>query len=180
MAEKLTVHDGHYNILLHRLRKILKRLPSSPSFVAAFALRLAGNARWMKGITHGTEGIGKRIEEAYIKAGGEELRQVIMLKKVKDGSTFLTQIHHRQTPMRILYDQSDAAPVWYTEAYYQKMINHPVDLVEIPQSENIEAHYIAGLMKTAPHPQAAEDFMNFLISPQAKAIYKKYGFLTED
>ncbi|MDT3401123.1 molybdate ABC transporter substrate-binding protein [Mucilaginibacter terrae] len=64
------------------------------------------------------EGIGKRIEEAYVKVGGETLKNTIMDTKVKNGKTFLTQIHHRQTPMRIMYQQSDAAPVWYTEAYY--------------------------------------------------------------
>lgn len=125
------------------------------------------------------EGIGKRIEEAYVKAGGEKLRNLIMVKKVKDGSTYLTQIHHRQTPMRILYRQSDAAPVWYTEAYYQQMIKHPVDLINIPDAENIKATYVAGLMKNAPHQVAAKDFMNFLQSPIAKAVYKKYGFTTD-
>lgn len=124
------------------------------------------------------EGIGKRIEEAYVKAGTETLRKTIMETKVKDSTTYLTQIHHRQTPMRILYNQSDAAPVWYSEAYYQMMINHPTDLVEIPETENISATYVAGQMKNAPHMQAAKDFMDFLISPVAKAIYRKYGFTT--
>ncbi|WP_345954619.1 substrate-binding domain-containing protein [Mucilaginibacter sp. PAMB04168] len=125
------------------------------------------------------EGIGKRIEEAYVKAGGETLKKEIMDTKVKNGKTFLTQIHHRQTPMRIMYQQSDAAPVWYTEAYYQKMIGHPTDMVEIPEGENISATYVAGQLKTAPHARAAQDFMDFLISPTAKAIYKKYGFITK-
>lgn len=122
------------------------------------------------------EGIGKRIEEAYIKAGGESLKKTIMEDKVKDGSTFLTHIHHRQTPMRMLYKQSEAAPVWYTEVHFQKMLGHPVDLVEIVEEENIKSTYIAGKLKNAPHPQAAQDFMNFLISTTAKEIYKKYGF----
>lgn len=122
------------------------------------------------------EGIGKRIEEAYIKAGGEALRKTIMEDKVKDGSTFLTHIHHRQTPMRMLYKQSEAAPVWYSEVYFQKMLGHPVDLVEIVENENIQSTYMAGKLKDAPHQQAAQDFMDFLISPTAKAIYKKYGF----
>ena len=125
------------------------------------------------------EGIGKRIEEAYVKAGGEDLKNAIMQTKVKDSSTYLTHIHHRQTPMRILYNQSDAAPVWYTEAYYQKMIGHPVELVEIPAKENIEALSVAAIMKNAPHPQAAKDFMDFLMSAAGKAVYKKYGFITE-
>jgi ABC-type molybdate transport system substrate-binding protein len=123
-----------------------------------------------------TEEVGKRIEEAYVKAGGESLKTAIMQNKVHDKSTFLTQIHHRQSPMRILYNQSDAAPVWFTEAYYQKMLGHPVDLIEIPEQENVHAQYIAGLMKDAVHVQAAKDFMDFLIGPEAAAVYKKFGF----
>lgn len=122
------------------------------------------------------EGIGGRIEEAYVKAGGETLKKTIMEDKVKNGSTFLTHIHHRQSPMRILYEQSEAAPVWYSEVHFQKMLNHPVELVEIPTKENISSTYMAGKLKNAPHPQAAQDFMDFLISPTAKTIYKKYGF----
>jgi len=123
-----------------------------------------------------TEEVGKRIEEAYVKAGGESLKKGIMEEKVQDKSTFLTQIHHRQSPMRILYDQSDAAPVWFTEAYYQKMLGHPVELIEIPEKENVHAQYIAGQMKDATHPQAAKDFMDFLTGPEAGAVYKKFGF----
>lgn len=125
------------------------------------------------------EGIGKRIEEAYVKAGGEDLKKMIMDTKVKDSTTYLTQIHHRQTPMRILYNQSDAAPVWYTEAFYQKMIGHPVEMIEIPAKENIEAISVAGMLKAAPHKKAAKDFMDFMVSANGKAVYKKYGFITE-
>lgn len=122
------------------------------------------------------EGIGKRIEEAYIKAGGEALRTKIMVTKVKDSSTILTQIHHRQTPMRVLYKESDAGPVWSSEVVYQKMIGHPVDMVRVPANENITAAYTAGMLKTAPHAEAAKNFMQFLVSPTAKAIYRMYGF----
>jgi ABC-type molybdate transport system substrate-binding protein len=125
------------------------------------------------------EGVGKRIEEAYLKAGGEALKMEVMETKVKNNTTFLTQIHHRQSPMRILYNQSDAAPVWYSEAYYQQSIGHPIELIEVPENENIHAEYIAGLLKNAPHRVAAEEFMRFLVSPAAKAIYRKYGFITE-
>lgn len=124
------------------------------------------------------EGIGRRIEEAYLKAGGDALKKTIMLQKVKNGSTYLTQIHHRQTPMRIMYQESDAGPVWYSEALYQQTIGHPIEMITLPAQQNIQAVYMAGLLKNAPHPQAAKDFMQFLNSPSAKAIYKKYGFTT--
>ena len=125
------------------------------------------------------EGIGKRIEEAYVKAGGADLKRIIMEKKVSDSSTYLTQIHHRQTPLRIMYGQSDAGPVWYSEAYYQKMIHHPIEMIEVPDKENVNAIYMAGLMKAAPHPEAGKDFMRFLSGKTAKEIYRKYGFTTK-
>ncbi|MES2376183.1 MAG: substrate-binding domain-containing protein [Bacteroidota bacterium] len=125
------------------------------------------------------EGIGKLIEKAYVIAGTEAIRKKIMEDKVKDGSTYLTQIHHRESPMRILYNQADAAPVWYSEAYYQKLIGHPTELVEIPASQNVSETYVAGQLKAAPHTQATKDFMDFLTGPTAKAIYSKYGFTTK-
>ncbi len=124
------------------------------------------------------EGIGKRIEAAYVKAGGEALKNTIMNRKVQDSTTLLTQIHHRQTPLWVLYNRADAGPVWYSEAFYQKLIHHPVALIPIPDQENIQATYMAGSLKKAPHPQAAKDFMQFLQTVTAKAIYKKYGFDT--
>lgn len=125
------------------------------------------------------EGIGKRIEMAYVKAGGDGLKRTIMEDKVKDSTTLLTRIHHRQTPMWILYGKSDAGPVWYSEAYYQEMIHHPVALVPIPDEENIRATYMAGVLKNAPHKQAAKDFLQFLQGSTAKHIYNKYGFIAQ-
>ncbi len=125
------------------------------------------------------EGIGKQIETAYRKAGGDVLYQAIMETKVKDGTTYLTRIHHRESPLRILLEDSDVAPVWTSEVFYQKMIGHPVQEVEIPVEENIKAAYQAGRLKNAPRAEAADLFMEYLISDEAKEIYKKYGFEVE-
>lgn len=80
----------------------------------------------------------------------------------------------------MLYDESDAGPVWVTEVLYQQQLKHPVDLIEIPESVNKHGEYWIGQMKNAPHPQAGADFANFLSSAPAQAIYKKYGFLPPD
>ncbi len=124
------------------------------------------------------EGIARQIEASYRKAGGEALDHAIMQTKVHDGSTFLTHIHHRQSPLRVLQGQSDAAPVWSTEAYFQQQIlQHPVETVAIPAAQNVTATYTAARMRNAPHEQAAKDFLAFMRSPAAQAVYRKYGFL---
>jgi molybdate transport system substrate-binding protein len=123
------------------------------------------------------EGIAKQIEASYRKAGGDALDHTIMDTKVKDGSTYLTRIHHRESPLRVLQGESDAAPVWSTEAYFQQQILHrPVETVAIPADQNVTATYTAARLKDAPHEQAAKDFLAFMTSPDAQAIYRKYGF----
>jgi molybdate transport system substrate-binding protein len=122
------------------------------------------------------EGIGETIEEAYKKAGGQSLHTHIMVNKVKDSTTFITQIHHRQSPMRILYRQSEVAPVWETEVLYQQSLGHPIEGVAIPESYNKLSTSVAGVLKNAPHREAAHHFVDFLASKEAAAIFKKYGF----
>ena len=125
------------------------------------------------------EGIGKQIETAYRKAGGDDLHEAVMQEKVNSGTTHLTKIHHQESPMRILYQQSDVAPVWNSEVVYQKMIGHPVTEIAIPDAHNIRATYVAGQLKNAPHKKEAHLFMEFLTSPAAKEIYRRYGFQTD-
>ncbi len=122
------------------------------------------------------EGIGEVVEDAYLKAGGEKLHKTIMHQKVKDGSTFITQIHHRQSPLRILYKQSDVAPVWTTEVLYQNRIGNTVQMIPIPDAYNKTSVSAAGILKDAPNKEAAQHFLKFLGSAEAKAVFKKYGF----
>jgi molybdate transport system substrate-binding protein len=123
------------------------------------------------------EGIAKQIEASYRKAGGDALDHTIMDNKVKDGSTYLTRIHHRESPLRVLQGESDAAPVWSTEAYFQQQILHrPIETIVIPADQNVTATYTAARLKDAPHEQAAKDFLAFMTSAEAQGIYHKYGF----
>jgi molybdate transport system substrate-binding protein len=67
--------------------------------------------------------------------------------------------------------------VWSTEAYFQQQILHrPVETIAIPNDQNVTATYTAARLKDAPHEQAAKDFLAFMISGEAQAIYHKYGF----
>lgn len=123
------------------------------------------------------EGIGKVIIRAFKKAGGQELVDRVMRTKKEAGTTFLTRMHHRQTPMRIMEGKSDCGPTWYTEPFFQEKIGNPIDTVEIPDENNEYVTYTAARMKNAPHARAALDFLDFLVSKEGQAVYREYGFL---
>lgn len=123
------------------------------------------------------EGIGKVIKQSLSKMGGDELVEKVMRTKLEDGTTFFTQIHHRQTPVRIMDGISDAGPEWRTEALFQQKIGNPLDIVEIPTQYNQPSVMTAARLKNALHAKAAGDFLDYLIGP-GKYIYQKYGFLS--
>src|SRR5262249_282017 len=50
------------------------------------------------------EGVARQIRASLVKAGGEVLAEAVYGKKVQDGETVLTRIHHRQTPLFLLQD----------------------------------------------------------------------------
>lgn len=67
------------------------------------------------------------------------------------GETYLTRIHHRETPIRIMDRRCDAGVVWYTEAYFHaRLAGHPTVLVTIPDEHNHVVTYTAAVLRTAP------------------------------
>jgi ABC-type molybdate transport system substrate-binding protein len=122
------------------------------------------------------EGVSRQIENSLRKAGGEALVRKVMDAKVKDGTTFLTHIHHRQTPMRIMGGQSDAGVTWSSEVRFQEKIGNPISGVVIPAGQNTTAIYAAAVLRNAPHAAAAKAWVSYLSSPQAQAAYRKFGF----
>jgi ABC-type molybdate transport system substrate-binding protein len=122
------------------------------------------------------EGVARQIEECLRKAGGEQLLRTVMENKRRDGTTYLTHIHHRQTPMRILDGRSDAGVTWSSEVRFQESIGNAITGVKIPVGENVTAVYAAGVLAHAPHPEAARAWVTYLTSGEAQSVYRKYGF----
>jgi ABC-type molybdate transport system substrate-binding protein len=56
-------------------------------------------------------------------------------------------------------------------------MHFPVDTVTIPAAQNVVSTYTAARMKDAPHAQAAKEFLAFMQTPAAQAVYRKYGFM---
>jgi ABC-type molybdate transport system substrate-binding protein len=122
------------------------------------------------------EGIARQIKAALAKAGGDELVRAVYDTKVKEGSTVLTHIHHRQTPLFLMQHRADAGVTWQSEAVFQEQVGHSISHVVIPPRENVIAVYAGAVVKGAAHPEAAEDWLKFIRSPGALEIFERYGF----
>lgn len=137
--------------------------------LAAPDLRLSmPNPQW--------EGVARQISESLRKAGGDSLVDTVYRQKVSSRTTLLTEIHHRQTPMWIMAGKVDAGITWASEVEFQKKIGNPVAGVPIPADQNTTAIYAAGMVKNAAHPEAAQEWLHFLGSPEAQNYYHQFGF----
>lgn len=122
------------------------------------------------------EGVGRQIKDSLVKAGGEELERTVYETKVKNGQTVLTHIHHRQSPLYLMLGKADAGVTWQSEAIFQELIGNPISHVLIPDNQNATGIYAAAIVKGAPHPVEAKQWIDFLKSPTALDIFKRYGF----
>ena len=122
------------------------------------------------------EGIARVIMRSLKKAGGQKLVDTIYKTKVKNGETLLTHIHHRQSPLYLMQRKVDAGVTWQSEAMFQEQSGNPIEHVDIPDSQNDVGVYAAAVAKGARHPATAREWIKFLKSPAAEAIFKQYGF----
>jgi ABC-type molybdate transport system substrate-binding protein len=122
------------------------------------------------------EGVARQIRASLVKAGGEALANQVYGTMVDDGTTILTRIHHRQTPLLLMQGMGQAGGTWTSEAVFQEQAGHPISHVVIPASQNTTAVYAAGRVAGSPHPVAAAAWLAFLTSPPAIGIFEHYGF----
>ncbi len=122
------------------------------------------------------EGVANQIAASLRKAGGDDLFHQVYQQKVADGTTVLTEIHHRQTPMRILQGHADAGVTWASEVQFQQQLGNPITGIEIPPADNSTAIYAAGILPDAPHPLAAAQWLAYLKTPEAQAAFHQFGF----
>lgn len=122
------------------------------------------------------EGIARQIDAALKKTGGDALATAVYKTKVADGSTVLTHIHHRQTPLFLMQGIADAGVTWQSEAMFQEQAGHAITHVDIPAAQNSTAIYAGAMVKGAAHPEAAKLWLDFIHSGPALAIFERYGF----
>ena len=122
------------------------------------------------------EGVAQQIRAALVKAGGEPLAKAVYETKVAAGSTVLTRIHHRQTPLLLMEGLGQAGVTWSSEAVFQEHLGHAIAHVAIPAEQNVRAIYSAAMVTGAAHAEAARAWLEFIHSDAAFAILAPYGF----
>ena len=122
------------------------------------------------------EGVARQIKASLEKAGGQELSTAVYKTKVADGTTLLTQIHHRQTPLWIMQKKVDAGVTWKSEAVFQEQAVHPIGHVDIPEDQNTTAIYAGAIVKHASHAADGKRWLEFIQSPEGSAIFERFGF----
>ena len=121
------------------------------------------------------EGVTRLIQASLRKAGGDALNDMVYKTKVADGSTVLTQIHHRQTPLFLMLGRAAAGVTWKSEAIFQEQVGNPISHVDIPPEHNSTGVYAGAVVKGAPHQAAARLWLAFIRSQPALAIFSRYG-----
>jgi molybdate transport system substrate-binding protein len=125
------------------------------------------------------EDIAFHIMDMYRDAGGDALVHRIMEEKRAEGTTIMTVVHHRETPLRLQKGTVDVGPVWATEAVHARFRKLPTTVIEpgpdLDQRHRIN-YYICQLERS-PNPQNANNFLKFITSDRAQAIYAKHGFI---
>jgi ABC-type molybdate transport system substrate-binding protein len=122
------------------------------------------------------EGIARQIKASLTKVGGSALEKDVYETGVQNGSTILTHIHHRQTPLFLIQGLADAGVTWKSEAIFQEQVGHPISDVPIPPQDNTTAIYAGAMVKGAAHPEAAQAWLDFIRSSPALSIFEHYGF----
>lgn len=198
---RLSFHPDVYSSTGHAHMEVLKERGLIEAFRPYIRNRLAlmvrkGNPKGIKGLADlarpevrismpdpAHEGIASDyILPMLERFGGEAFLERLMGKKLREGTTRLTTVHHRETPDRLLAGECDAGIVWASEVGWQQREGVPLEGVEIssPFDMRDRAIYTVAVLKQALHPDAARAFVDFLLTPEAQALYAQYGFTPLD
>jgi ABC-type molybdate transport system substrate-binding protein len=176
LEQKGLIAKGDYFLYLHN--RIVLMVPEDNPTRIASVQDLARPEVRISQPNPEYEDIAFHIIDMYRDAGGEDLVHRIMEEKRAEGTTILTVVHHRETPLRIEMGTVDVGPVWATEINHAKQNNLPIEVVdpggELDQRDHIN-YYMCRLQDT-DNPDNAARFLEFIKSSVAQGIYQKYGF----
>lgn len=177
LEEENLIARGDYFLYLHN-RIVLMVPEGNPARIASVS-DLGRESVRISQPNPEYEDIAFYIMDMYRRAGGDRLVHRIMEEKRAEGTTILTVVHHRETPLRILKGHVDVGPVWATEVIHGRKRHLAVEMIEpgegLDQRDRI--NYYMCKLKKARRPENAEKFLDFIRTPPAQGIYEAHGFV---
>lgn len=86
-------------------------------------------------------------------------------------------VHHRENPQFLADGAADVAPMFYHFGkYLTEKFPDVFDFVMLPAEGNVYGSLGMAAIEGAEHSAEAQDFIRFMRSPEAKALYIKHGF----
>ncbi|MBP6470432.1 MAG: molybdate ABC transporter substrate-binding protein [Chloroflexi bacterium] len=80
----------------------------------------------------------------------------------------------RQVAAKVALGEADAGIV-YTSDVTPEIANRVLQIA-VPDAQNVVAVYPIAPLADAPHPAAAQEFINFILSPEGQMILLRWGF----
>ena len=129
-----------------------------------------------------TEGIMKfYIKKVLVKhgiwdriSGGKECKSCQATP-----NTYFTSVHHREIPDALKAGTADVGIVFSSEVQYALREGVPEEGIALPPQDSLvdEIAYAIGALRNAPHPAAAQRYLEFLATPAAQRTYARFGFI---
>lgn len=91
------------------------------------------------------------------------------------GNVVSEEANVRQVVTKVQLGEADAGVVYSSDVTPQVAPN--LKTIEIPDAFNVIALYPVGVARSAKAPATAQRFVQYLISPPAQAMLKKYNFI---
>lgn len=178
LEEANLIEKGQYFLYLHN--RIVLMVPEGNPAQINSVNDLERDAVRISQPNPETEDIAFPIMEMYRQAGGEALVKRIMEEKRAEGTTILTIVHHRETPLRLKKRTVDVGLVWATEYMNARREGLRFECVEPGEDldQRSKINYYITMLRDASNPSNAKTFLDFIRSELAQNIYKNYGFLS--
>ena len=78
----------------------------------------------------------------------------------------------RQVAAKVGLGEADAAFVYATDAAVLREVN----IIQIPAADNVTARYPIAVLKDSQHPELAQSFVDYVLSPRGQKILAERGF----
>jgi len=80
----------------------------------------------------------------------------------------------REVAQKIALGEGEAAIVYRTDV--TESIADQVEIVEIPEEYNVKAFNYAGVVSDASNPELAQEYLDFILTPESQEILRGFGY----